>query len=487
MVLRAGLQITAIVGLIIFGVCISAGAAPNGEGAIGFRCECSRIPADVGDLADPACALSLDWHNPGAFQQYTKGDLVVGGAWGRFLAFWTVLIQAAFSFIGTEIVAVAVGESENPRRTVPKAIKSVFFRIVLFYVLSMFVIGTCSHSLLPSHKQLTDIGFLTRPSPGMLVSADDPRLLRGDSTASTSPFVIASESTSVPCKLSKFLALMCGSLAFSQVVNAGIKGLPSVVNAVLLVSAWSSGNSVLYAASRVLYSLALEGKAPKIFRRCTKGGLPVYCVAVTGVIGFLAFMSCGNTTAATAFNWLQNLSSLSGLITWALILTSYLRFYYGMKTQNRSRDDLPYKAPFQPYFSWFGLVAVIIVILFNGASPFRRTRHEECEADFSLLVLPSGFGVFVARPFEASNFVAAYSKSSIAHSCRCALFTDAFLHLLPSASRHPHLCRLLRLVQVRRRRQARQDGLVRLGPYAARVARGDGLRLGLSGVGGDGR
>lgn len=85
----------------------------------------------------------VDWHNPGAFQQYTKGDLVVGGAWGRFLAFWTVLIQAAFSFIGTEIVAVAVGESENPRRTVPKAIKSVFFRIVLFYVLSMFVIGAC--------------------------------------------------------------------------------------------------------------------------------------------------------------------------------------------------------------------------------------------------------------------------------------------------------------------------------------------------------
>lgn len=159
-----------------------------------------------------------------------------------FLAFWSVFIQAAFSFIGTEIVAVTVGEAENPRRNVPKAIRRIFWRILIFYVIGILVIG-------------------------LNVPYNSPALLNNSGTnASASPFVIA-------------------------IRTAGIKGLPSLINAVILIAAWSAGNSDLYASSRTLYALAVEGQVPAFFRKCTKDGLPVWCVFVTSLFGLLT-VSC---------------------------------------------------------------------------------------------------------------------------------------------------------------------------------------------------
>lgn len=169
-----------------------------------------------------------------------------------------MFVQAAFSYLGTEIIAVTVGtnqfpcssvitllillslgEAENPRKNVPKAIRRVFWRILLFYVLGIFIIG-------------------------LLVPYNSTELLDNSAgDASASPFVIA-------------------------IKTAGIKGLPSVINAVILISAWSAGNSDLYASSRTLYALAIEGKAPAFLRKCTKGGLPVWCVFITGLFGLLA-------------------------------------------------------------------------------------------------------------------------------------------------------------------------------------------------------
>lgn len=168
------------------------------------------------------------WKNPGPFNQLNG----IPGAKGRFLAFWATFINAAFSFLGTEIVALAAAEAENPRRNVPKAIRRVFYRILLFYIGGVIVIG-------------------------WLVAYNDDRLLNGGDDASSSPFVIA-------------------------IVNAKIKALPSIINAVILISAFSAGNSDLYASSRTLYGLACAGQAPRFLRYCTKGGLPVWCVLITG-------------------------------------------------------------------------------------------------------------------------------------------------------------------------------------------------------------
>jgi len=321
------IKVITIVGLILLGLILMCGGGPNHD-PIGFRY----------------------WRNPGPFNHISLDNVTnpdagnyVGGSWGQFLAFWAVLVQAAFSFIGTEIIATTLGEAENPRKTVPKAIKTVFYRLLFFYVFGTFFIS-------------------------VLVPYNDPRLLNGSGNATASPFVIA-------------------------INNAGIKALPSIVNAVILISAWSAGNSDLYAASRTLYALALEGQMPRVLRRCTKRGLPIWCVIITGLFGVLAYMNTGGETATTAFNWLYNLSAITGLITWWAILLAYLRFYYGLKKQGLSRDDFPYKAPLQPYLSYYGFISFTIIIIVNG------------------------FTVFLRGNFTASNFVAAYITLPIFFVC----------------------------------------------------------------------
>lgn len=96
-------KVVTVVGFIIFGVCIDAGAGQ--QGVLGFKY----------------------WSNPGAFNAY-----LVEGSVGKFVGFWAVLIQAGFSYQGTELVAIAAGETENPRKTVPSAIRKTFWRILIF-------------------------------------------------------------------------------------------------------------------------------------------------------------------------------------------------------------------------------------------------------------------------------------------------------------------------------------------------------------------
>ncbi|KAL8286128.1 hypothetical protein RQP46_004616 [Phenoliferia psychrophenolica] len=276
------------------------------------------------------CAFNFIGVRSGSQFQQLKG---IPGSLGRFLSFWTVFVQAAFSFLGTEIVALTAGEAENPQRTVPKAIKKVFYRITIFYVGGVFVIG-------------------------LLVSPNNDQLLNG-SGVSASPWVIAIE-------------------------EAGIRALPSIINVVVLISAFSAGNSDLYAASRTLYGLACDRKAPAIFRRCTKGGLPIFALIATALFGFLA---CGNSSNQV-FTWLSDLSSITGLIAWQCILLSYIRFYHGMKRQGISRDTLPYIAPFQPWASYVGLIFVTLVVIFNGYTVFLANSWSTADFIVDYISLP---------------------------------------------------------------------------------------------------
>jgi yeast amino acid transporter len=141
------------------------------------------------------------------------------GAPGRFLAFFSTLIYAAFTYAGVEMVAAAGGEAEDPRRNVPKAVRRVVYRILLFYVLGTLAIGC-------------------------MVASNDPNLF-GGTGAARSPWVIG-------------------------ITKAGISVLPDIINAVILASATSSANAFLYTGSRYLYALASDGQAPKVLLKCTK-------------------------------------------------------------------------------------------------------------------------------------------------------------------------------------------------------------------------
>ncbi|EEH21332.1 hypothetical protein PABG_03563 [Paracoccidioides brasiliensis Pb03] len=291
----ASIKIVTIVGLLILALIIDLGGGPDHDRR-GFRY----------------------WKNPGAMNEYVaKGDK------GRFLGFFSTLVNAAFSYGGVEMVASAAGEAANPRRNIPKAIRRVFWRILAFYVLGSLAIG-------------------------MLVPYNDKNLLDARKTSSSngaaSPWVIA-------------------------VKSAGIPVLPSIINAVILTSASSSGNAFLYTGSRYLYALAQNGQAPKFLLKCTKLGVPIYCVLITGSFGLLTFMST-SAGANTVFLWFQNLTTVASLFTWVSISVACIRFHHAIKAQGVDRSSMVFRAPWQPIPAYFSLVFFSIIIVFNGFDAF---------------------------------------------------------------------------------------------------------------------
>ncbi|KIK59862.1 hypothetical protein GYMLUDRAFT_44336 [Collybiopsis luxurians FD-317 M1] len=295
----SSIKVVALVGLILMGIIIDLGGNPKHD-RIGFRY----------------------WDPPyGPMGSYLKSQ-VHNGHLATFLGFWATLTNALFAYIGTELVGVTVGEAENPRKTIPKAIRQTFFRILVFYVGGVFVIGL----VVPSTDN--SLFLATKSKTG----------------AAASPFVVAT-------------------------TLAGIKVLNHVINAVILIFTLSAANSDLYIGSRTLYGLAIEGKAPKIFRKVNRMGVPypslILCTIFCGLV-FLNVASGG----AKVFTWGVALVSTFGAITWMCLAFSHIRFMRALEAQGISRHTLPYKAPFQPYASWFALIFTGIVIFFKGFDGF---------------------------------------------------------------------------------------------------------------------
>ncbi|EJD00419.1 general amino acid permease 1 [Fomitiporia mediterranea MF3/22] len=291
------IKILLIVGLIITGVVVDLGGGPDHD-RLGFRY----------------------WKNPGALAQ---SDLVSADkvGLGRFLGLISVLIQAALSFQGMELVAIAASETESPRRNISKAVRRVFYRILLFYLLGVFVTG-------------------------LLVPYTDGQLLSDVGNAAASPFVIA-------------------------FTRAGIKVLPSIINAGVLTSAFSAGNSFLFCSSRILYGLSVRGQAPRIFSFCTKNGLPLAAIFGASCFTLLSFMNV-QASSEQVFNWFANLTTVAGFFTWLSINLTFVFFYRGKKVQGFDRTKSAYYSVLQPYLSYYGAIWSTIFILINGFDVFFR-------------------------------------------------------------------------------------------------------------------
>ncbi|RDW81413.1 Proline-specific permease [Aspergillus mulundensis] len=280
------------------------------------------------------------WQDPGAFNPY-----LVDGNTGKFLGFWTALIKSGFSFIfSPELITTAAGEVEAPRRNIPKATKRFIYRVFTFYILGSLVIG-------------------------VTVAYNDPTMeagvASGGSGAGSSPFVVA-------------------------IQNAGIGGLNHVVNAAILISAWSSGNAWCYAGSRTLYSLAGEGQAPKIFMRTNRNGVPYVAVIATWLIGLLAFLNL-SSSGQTVFYWFTNITTVGGFINWILIGIAYLRFRKALKFHGML-DMLPFKTPLQPYGTYYVMFVISILTLTNGYAVFFPGRFTASDFLVSYIV----FAIFLA-------------------------------------------------------------------------------------------
>ncbi|KAK3077262.1 hypothetical protein LTS18_010786, partial [Coniosporium uncinatum] len=138
------------------------------------------------------------------------------------------------------------------------------------------------------------------------------------------------------------------------------------INGGIILSAWSSGNSFLYLSSRSLYSLALSGNAPRIFKKCTKSGVPYMAVGCSSLFCALACLNVANS-GAVVFNWFVNLTNTSGFISWICCGIVYLRFRKAVKAQN---IELPYTSWLQPWGTYCSIVGFTFLTLINGFSVF---------------------------------------------------------------------------------------------------------------------
>ena len=288
----------------------------------------------------------LGGHN-GGFANWTLADPrtgthapFVGGLSSMLLVF----LVAGFAFQGTESVGLAAAETSDPGRNVPKAIRSVFWRILLFYIGSILVVGT-------------------------LISYTNPDLLHGDEGhVALSPF----------------------TMVFQHLPRFGFYAA-SLMNAVILSAVLSCGNSSMYVASRMLYAMAHSGKAPRVFGRVNARGVPTAALLVTGAVSAMAFFSTfvGDQKIYQIF---YNASGLSGFLIWLGIAICHLRFRKAWVAQGRSLNDLKFKARFFPYGPWLALILFLVVLFGANIGVFQAPVFSWFDFITGYLMIP----VFVA-------------------------------------------------------------------------------------------
>lgn len=251
------------------------------------------------------------------FSTYRTG----GNAFGNegVTGFFTIVSTAFFAFNGTELVGVTAGEAENPKKSIPAAIKSTFWRITIFYTVTIFIIG-------------------------LIVPQNHPALGLGELSAS--PFVLTME-----------------KLHAAWATDA--------LNAVIFVAVLSAGNSCVYATSRILMGLAEANHAPKIFLENTANGVPMYPLILSTLIGALSYISI----IPGCEDMLRKLMSLTGMqvmLTYTGICLVHLRFRQAFFKQGFSLSNLPYVAPYAPFSQILGVSMIGILLLGMMFSDLRR-------------------------------------------------------------------------------------------------------------------
>ncbi|KAG9321670.1 hypothetical protein KVV02_004074 [Mortierella alpina] len=240
---------------------------------------------------------------------------------GGFVGLFSIFLNAGFSFQGAELVGIAAGETKNPRKNVPRAIRQVFWRIIMFYVLTILIIG------------------LTIPT-------NDPSLANEEGDIKSSPFT-------------------------RVFIQAGIAVGGDIMNAVILVAVLSAGNSGLYASSRALHTLSKEGNAPQFLGYVNRWGVPIYCVGCTALVGCMAFIvSLPQIGQGQAYSWLLSLASTTGFIAWLGIAFCHIRFRMAYKAQGRSLKDLPFVSRLYPFGPIYTIIVCVIILLGQGYTAF---------------------------------------------------------------------------------------------------------------------
>ena len=251
------------------------------------------------------------------FSNFTTGDapFLGDGIGGSLLTMLGVFLIAGFSFQGTELIGITAGETENPEKSIPKAVKQIFWRILIFYILAILVIG-------------------------LLIPYTSPQLLGADvNEIAKSPFTLVFE-------------------------KAGLAFAAAVMNAVILSSILSAGNSGMYASTRMLYAMGKDGLAWPLFARTNRSGVPLNALFATAVIILGIFLlQLQDGIGQRLYEYILAASGLTGFIAWLGIAISHYRFRRAFIAQGRSLDELAYRAKWFPFGPLLALTLCVLVII----------------------------------------------------------------------------------------------------------------------------
>lgn len=254
--------------------------------------------------AGEALEQSKGWDN------WTTGDAPFVGGLPAIIG---VAMYVGFSFQGTELIGIAAGESEDPAKNIPSAVRKVFWRILLFYIFAILIIS-------------------------ILIPYNSPQLLSNDvGDISVSPFTLVFE-------------------------NAGLAIAAAVMNAVILTAVLSAGSSGMYASTRMLFALAREGKAPRWFGHLSASGVPRNALYATTLVAALCFFTLF-FGESHVYILLLSISGMTGLIAWLGIAVSHYRFRKGFMAQGRDLSTLPYRSSFFPYGPIFAFSLCLVITL----------------------------------------------------------------------------------------------------------------------------
>lgn len=301
----------------------------------------------------------LGGNAPVGFTNFFAGD---GPFHGGFFATLGIFLAAGFSFQGTELLGVTAGETKDPGKTIPKAVKQVFWRILMFYILAILAIG-------------------------LLIPYTDSHLINDGSNVTTSPFTLVFE-------------------------NAGIAFAASLMNIVVLTAILSAGNSGLYASSRMLWNLAMEGKAPRIFKKLNRRGIPTAALVATVIVASLSFLT--SIFGTQVYTWLLSASGMCGFIAWLGIAASHYRFRKAMVAQGKDLDTvLPYKSNFFPFGPIFAFILCAAVVIGQSYFAYDGGSFDWYELTVSYIGLPLFFGLWIGYKIKHKTKVVKLTEADI--------------------------------------------------------------------------
>ncbi|RMZ85442.1 hypothetical protein DV737_g852, partial [Chaetothyriales sp. CBS 132003] len=235
--------------------------------------------------------------------------------------FGQVFVLASAYYVGTEIISLAAGETKDPRKSIPKGVNNVVWRILFVYIGLIFF-------------------------QGLVCPSDSDQLINASSSTASSPFTIA-------------------------FTNAGWSWSGHFVNALITIAFISAVNGCIYVQSRALYSLALTGRAPKVFAITSKKGVPYISILTSVLWGFLALMNL-SVTAGQVFEYLLAVGGSAAYISWAGIIFTHLRIRSGLDKQGVPKSSYPFKAFGSIWIYRFNLFLCLFLLFIQGFTSFER-------------------------------------------------------------------------------------------------------------------